>query len=85
MIIFFNKLGNSWIAKIILGTLALSMMAFWGLGGLTNLFSAYNNDALTIGKTVVSTQQLSQTFEMERKNLSKQIARPSLRRSGNLI
>lgn len=73
MIIFFNKLGNSWIAKIILGSLALSMMAFWGLGGLTNLFTAYNNDALIVGKTVISTQQLAQAFDEERKNLSKQI------------
>lgn len=72
MITFFNKLGNSWVAKIILGFLALSMMAFWGLGGLTNL-NMYNNEAITVGKISVSTQQVAQLFDQERKNLSAQI------------
>ena len=72
MITFFNKLGNSWVAKIILGFLALSMMAFWGLGGITNL-NMYNNDAITVGKHSVSLQQIAQRFDQERKNLSAQI------------
>ena len=72
MITFFNKLGNSWVAKIILGFLALSMMAFWGLGGLTNL-NMYNNEAISVGKVSVSTQQVAQLFDQERKNLSAQI------------
>ncbi|MBQ8250475.1 MAG: SurA N-terminal domain-containing protein [Alphaproteobacteria bacterium] len=70
MITFFNKLANSWVAKVILGILALSMMAFWGLGGLTNL-SSYNNEAISIGKTSVSTAELNQAFDEERKNLSR--------------
>lgn len=72
MITFFNKLGNSWIAKFILGLLALSMMAFWGLGGLTNL-NTYNNEAITIGRTSISTNQIIRSFEEERKNLSQQL------------
>ncbi len=72
MITFFNKLGNSWVAKFILGLLALSMMAFWGLGGLTNL-NTYNNEAITIGKISISTNQVMRTFDEERKNLSQQL------------
>ena len=72
MITFFNKLGNSWVAKIILGILAVSMMAFWGLGGLTNL-NSYNNEAISIGKVSISTQYLANAFETERKNISRQI------------
>ncbi len=72
MITFFNKLGNSWVAKFILGLLALSMMAFWGLGGLTNL-NTYNNEAITIGKVSISTNQVIRAFEEERKNLSQQL------------
>ncbi len=71
MITFFNKLGNSWIAKLILGVLALSMMAFWGLGGLSNIFSYdLNNDVIRVGKTGVSAEQLKQSFETTRKRIS---------------
>ncbi len=71
MITFFNKLGNSWVAKIIFGILSLSMLAFWGLGGLSNV-STYDtsNDAVKVGKTGVSTAQLHQSFEVARKRLS---------------
>ena len=72
MITFFNKLANSWVAKIILGILALSMMAFWGLGGLTNL-NNYSNEAISIGKISVSTAELNRSFDEERKNLSRQL------------
>ena len=72
MITFFNKLANSWVAKLILGILALSMMAFWGLGGLTNL-NSYNNEAISVGKTSISTAELNRTFDEERKNLSRQL------------
>ena len=72
MITFFNKLANSWVAKVILGILALSMMAFWGLGGLTNL-NSYNNEAISIGKISVSTAELNRAFDEERKNLSRQL------------
>lgn len=72
MITFFNKLANSWVAKIILAALALSMMAFWGLGGLTNL-NSYNNEAISVGKVSISTQYLANAFDNERKNISRQI------------
>lgn len=71
MITFFNKLGNSWVAKIILGILALSMMAFWGLGGLSNIFSYnLNGDAVRVGDTGVSPEQIQQSFETTRKRIS---------------
>lgn len=71
MITFFNKLGNSWVAKIILGALALSMFAFWGLGGLANV-SSYNttNDVVQVGKKGISVQQLHNAFESARKTLN---------------
>lgn len=69
MITFFNRLGTSWVAKIILGTLALSMMAFWGLGGLTNT-SSFSNTAVQVGDSKLSTQSLMQAFENARKKLS---------------
>ena len=71
MITFFNKLGNSWVAKLILGILALSMMAFWGLGGLSNIFSYnLNSDAVRVGQTSISAEQLRQSFETTRKRIS---------------
>ena len=72
MITFFNKFANSWGAKIILGFLTLSMIALWGLGGLTNI-NMYNNDAITVGKVSISTQQVAQRFDQERKDLSAKI------------
>lgn len=71
MITFFNKMGNSWAAKIIFGLLALSMLAFWGLGGLSNV-SRYDatNDAIQVGKAGISAAQLNQSFEAARKRLS---------------
>lgn len=71
MITFFNKLGHSWVAKLILLTLALSMFAFWGLGGLANI-SSYNttNDVIQVGKKGISQQQLHNAFESARKSLN---------------
>ncbi len=72
MITFFNKLGNSWVAKLILGALALSMLAFWGLGGLANL-SAYNSsgDIVKVGNKGLTPQQLNQSFEHARKTYAR--------------
>ena len=72
MITFFNKLANSWVAKIILGILALSMMAFWGLGGLTNL-SSYNNEAISIGKISVSTAEFLQPHRSSQNSYGGQV------------
>lgn len=68
MITFFNKLANSWFAKFILSVLAISMLAFFGLGGLANV-SSYNvsKDVIKVGKTGVSSAQLMQSFEQARK------------------
>lgn len=68
MITFFNKLANSWFAKFILSALALSMLAFFGLGGLANV-SSYNvsKDVIKVGQTGVSSNQLMQSFEQARK------------------
>ena len=72
MITFFNKLGNSWVAKLILGALALSMLAFWGLGGLANL-SAYDSsrDVVQVGNKGLTPQQLNQSFEHARKTYAR--------------
>ena len=70
MITFFNKIGNTWIAKFICLALMLSMMAFWGLGGLSNGFSGNNHKAITIGSDVISIEQVNQIFERERTKIS---------------
>ena len=70
MISFFNKLGNSWIAKGIFLLLALSMMAFWGLGGISNT-SGFDGTALKVGGRKVSLQEVSRTFDRERNKMAK--------------
>jgi len=62
MISFFNKLGNSWAAKIICAALALSMMAFWGLGGLSDGFSA-DNKAISVDSTIITVNHLNQEYK----------------------
>lgn len=70
MITFFSHLGKSWVAKIIFVALGISMMAFWGLGGLMNTSLSSNNTAIKVGSGSVSIQQLMQTFEGERQKMS---------------
>ena len=69
MITFFNKFGNSWVAKIICGVLGVSMMAFWGLGGIS-LSSGIDNTAITVGRQKVSIQQINKAFEAKKNQLS---------------
>ncbi len=70
MISFFNRLGNSWVAKGIFFLLGLSMMAFWGLGGVSNT-SISDGTALKVGKNKVSMQEVSRTFDQERNKMAK--------------
>ena len=70
MISFFNKMGNSWIAKGIFFLLGVSMLAFWGLGGISNT-TGVDGTALTVGRRAISIQHLSQVFEQERNKMSK--------------
>lgn len=69
MIAFFNKLGNSWIAKIICAVLAISMMAFWGLGGIS-MTAGSDNTAAKVGRQKISMQQLHMAFEAQRNKIS---------------
>ncbi len=69
MITFFNNLGKTWVAKIILGALALSMLAFWGLGGLANV-SNYDNSVITVGDNSLSPQELLNEFEKARAQMA---------------
>jgi len=75
MISFFNKLGNSWIAKVILALLGLSMIAFWGLGGISNTGN-FNDTAITVGSKTISIQQLQRAFDAERMKLSQLMMQP---------
>ena len=70
MISFFNKLGNSWISKGIFFLLGLSMMAFWGLGGISNTSSS-DGIALKVGGRKVSLQEVSHTFDQERNKMAR--------------
>jgi parvulin-like peptidyl-prolyl isomerase len=72
MMIFFNNLGNSWFAKGIFSALALSMIAFWGLGGLSNN-NQYANDAIVVGNQKVSANELLIAFNQEHQNLSQML------------
>lgn len=56
-------------SKIIMGTLGVSMIVFWGLGGLTNLTLSRNQSAIEIGSDSVSIQQVAQAFDKERERM----------------
>ena len=70
MISFFSDFSKSWGAKIILGILLISMVAFWGLGGLMNTSLTTNNTAITVGSQKVSMNALSQAFDTQRGRMS---------------
>lgn len=70
MISFFSDFSKSWGAKIILGLLLISMVAFWGLGGLMNTSLSTNNTAIKVGSEKVSMNTLSQAFETQRQRLA---------------
>lgn len=70
MITFFSHLGKSWVAKIIFIALGISMMAFWGLGGMMNTSLSTNNTAIKVGSTNLSMQQLMRAFDDERQKMS---------------
>ena len=72
MISFFNKIGNTWIAKFIFALLGISMMAFWGLGGISNTVSR-NQTAIEVGDKSLSMHALATAFDTERTKLSQLI------------
>lgn len=70
MISFFNRLGESWVAKGIFFLLGLSMMIFWGLGGISNTSSS-DGMAFQVGDRQVSLLEVSHTFDQERNKMAK--------------
>ncbi|MBR6232049.1 MAG: SurA N-terminal domain-containing protein [Alphaproteobacteria bacterium] len=70
MISFFNRIGNSWIAKGIFFLLGASMMVFWGLGGISNTAGS-DNTALSVAGNEVSMQELGHTFDQERNKMTR--------------
>ncbi len=69
MISFFNKIGNTWIAKAIFAVLGISMMAFWGIGGIGNT-SGSDTTAIQVGKRKISMNELNKVFDTERAKIS---------------
>lgn len=69
MISSFGKFAKGLGAKIILTLLGLSMIVFWGLGGLTNLSLSRNTPAIEVGDDNISMQQLAQAFDKERERM----------------
>ncbi len=69
MITFFNKIGNTWIAKAIFAALGISMMAFWGLGGIGNT-SGSDTTAIQVGHRKISMDELGKAFDAERAKVS---------------
>ena len=74
MISFFNKIGNTWIAKAILVALSVSMLAFWGLGGLVNTSSS-DTTAIQVGSRKISITDLAREFEVEREEIEKMLGK----------
>ncbi len=73
MIRFFNRFASSWLAKIILFILTLSMIAFWGLGGLVNTEKSFGAEPIKAGGQVVSMSRLMHAFEAARQQMSRQM------------
>lgn len=69
MISSFGKFAKGIGSKIILSVLGLSMIVFWGLGGLTNLSLSSNKPAIEIGEDSISMEQLARAFDRERERM----------------
>ena len=69
MISFFNKIGNTWIAKAIFVALGISMMAFWGIGGIGNT-SGSDTTAIQVGRRKISMNEVNKVFDIERAKIS---------------
>ncbi|MBQ4472146.1 MAG: SurA N-terminal domain-containing protein [Alphaproteobacteria bacterium] len=69
MITFFNKIGNTWVAKLIFVALGISMMAFWGIGGISNTARS-DSTAIKVGSHKVSMSELSKAFDVQRAKFS---------------
>ena len=69
MISFFNKLGNTWVAKVIFVILLISMTAFFGLGGLSNIRSS-DKTAIQVGSKKISMSEVMREFDLQRTQLS---------------
>ncbi|MGN1062782.1 MAG: peptidyl-prolyl cis-trans isomerase [Alphaproteobacteria bacterium] len=70
MISSFGKFAKGLGAKLILTALGLSMIVFWGLGGLTNISLSRNKPAAEVGRENISMKQVSDAFDRERMRLS---------------
>ena len=69
MISFFNRIGNTWIARAIFAALGISMLAFWGIGGIGNT-ARPDQTAIQIGNKKISMMELAQEFDTERAKFS---------------
>lgn len=70
MISSFGKFAKGFGAKVILIALGLSMIVFWGLGGLTNISLSRNKPAVEVGHENISMKQVADAFERERSRFS---------------
>ncbi|MDD3668837.1 MAG: SurA N-terminal domain-containing protein [Alphaproteobacteria bacterium] len=73
MIRFFNRFAGSWLSKMILFILTLSMIAFWGLGGLVSTEKGFGQDPIRVGGQAVPMSRLMHAFEAARQQLSRQM------------
>ena len=69
MISFFNRIGTTWVAKLIFVALGISMMAFWGIGGISNTAGS-DTTAIKVGSHKVSMMELSRAFDIQRTKFS---------------
>lgn len=66
MIMFFRKLSESWIAKLLMILLSISMMMLFGISGMTSMWGK-DDTAIVVGSEHVKAQQLMSDFQRDLK------------------
>ena len=69
MITFFQKLSETWVAKLIMILLGLSMMSVFGLSSATS-FWGMDNTAVEVGDQKITSQKLLLDFDRELRRLN---------------
>ena len=69
MITFFQKLSETWVAKLIMVLLGVSMMSVFGLGSVTS-FWGKNNTAIKVGNQSITNRKLLLDFDRELRRMN---------------
>lgn len=66
MIMFFRKLSESWIAKLLMILLSISMMMLFGISGMTSMWGK-DDTAIVVGNEHIKAHQLMSDFQRDLK------------------